>query len=231
MREDFTLKEMILYGFTLGFTFSYMALKHLSFGIIVWGQYIVYAIVMLTACMVVCFLLNLKLNRVIKNFDKQAYMGVEHMRNRMEILDAVVFLDIFLDSLIEIPTLFDPIRGPDNIFTSQFFWYFIICIFIEVVSIRLIGKTFKARKVIGQLENPLPAKNADPFAFLKDGEAEDDTELMLSKLPREELIPETEEQEWRKCPSCGSENPSELKQCVFCGWELWGGKNNPNENY
>ena len=233
MREDFTLKEMILYGFTLGFTFSYLALKHLSFGIIVWGQYIVYAIVMLTACMGVCLLLNIKLNRVIKEFDKQAYFGVEHLRNRMEILDAVLFLDILLDSLIEIPTLFDPMRGPDNIFTSPFLWYFIICIFIEVVSIRLIGKTFKARKVIGQLENPLRAKNADPFAFLNesresDGEAANNTELMLSKLPKEELATEEAEQEWRKCPNCGSENPPQFRQCVFCGGELCGGKDDPD---
>lgn len=229
MREDFTLKEMILYGFTLGFTFSYLALKHLSYGMIVMGQYIVYAIVMLTACMGVCLLLNIKLNRVIKKFDKQAYMGVEHLRNRMEILDAVLFLDILLDSLIELPMLFDPIRGPDNIFTSPFLWYFILCIVMEVVSIRLIGKTFKARKVIGRLENPLRAKNADPFAYLKasaapDGEAANDTELMLSKLPKEELVPETEEQEWKKCPNCGSENPPQLRQCVFCGGELDEGK-------
>ena len=234
MREDFTLKEMILYGFTLGFTFSYLALKHLSFGIIVWGQYIVYAIVMLTACMGVCLLLNIKLNRVIKKFDKQAYMGVEHLRNRMEILDIVVFLDIFLDSLVEIPTLFDPMKRPDNIFTSQFFWYFIICVFIEVISIRMIGKCFKARKVIGRLENPLRAKNADPFAYMSDSadtdsEAASNTELMLSKLPSEEqeLIPDTAEQEWRKCPLCGAENPPQLRQCVFCGGELTGGKAEP----
>ena len=221
MREDFTLKEMILYGFTMGFTFSYLALKHLSYDMIVWGQYIAYAIIMLAVCMGVCFLLNLKLNRVIKKFDKQAYMGVEHLRNRMEILDVVVFLDILLDSLVEIPLLFDRYRRPDNIFTYPFLWYFIVCIFIEVVSIRLIGKTFKARKVIGRLENPLRAQNADPFAFLKNGtDPEDGTELMLSKLPKEELIPEAEEQEWRKCPSCGSENPSQLRQCVFCGGEL-----------
>lgn len=220
MREDFTLKEVFLYAVTMGFTFIYMALKHLSFGTIVIGQYIAYAIVMLTACMGVCFVLNLKLNRVIKKFDKQAYMGVEHLRNRMEILDVVVLLDIFFDSLVEIPKLFDPFKRPDNIFTSEFLWYFIICVFIEIVSIRLIGKTFKARKVIGQLENPLRAVNADPFAYLKDGEAANDTELMLSKLPKEELISAETEQEWRKCPTCGSENPPELKQCVFCGMEL-----------
>ena len=229
MREDFTLKEMILYGFTMGFTFSYLALKHLSYGMIVWGQYIAYAIIMLAVCMGVCFLLNLKLNRVIKKFDKQAYLGVEHLRNRMEILDVVVLLDIFFDSLVEIPNLFNPFKRPDNIFTSEFFWYFIICVFIEIVSIRLIGKTFKARKVIGRLENPLRARNADPFAFLNESkedhsEAANDTELMLSKLPREELMPETEEQEWRKCPGCGSENPPQLRQCVFCGGELDIGK-------
>ena len=227
MREDFSLKEMILYGFTMGFTFSYLALKHLSYGIIVWGQYIAYAIIMLAVCMGVCFLLNLKLNRVIKKFDKQAYMGVEHLRNRMEILDAVVFLDIFLDSLIEIPILFDPMRGPDNIFTSPFLWYFILCVVMEIVSIRLIGKTFKARKVIGRLENPLRAQNADPFAYLKEStdtnsEAANNTELMLSKLPEEELVSEEAEQEWRRCPNCGSENPPRLRQCVFCGRELGG---------
>ena len=227
MREDFSLKEMILYGFTMGFTFSYLALKHLSYGIIVWGQYIAYAIIMLAVCMGVCFLLNLKLNRVIKNFDKQAYIGVEHLRNRMEILDAVVFLDILLDSLIEMPMLFDPMRGPDNIFTSPFLWYFILCVVMEVVSIRLIGKTFKARKVIGRLENPLRAQNADPFAYLKEStdtnsEAANNTELMLSKLPEEELVSEEAEQEWRRCPNCGSENPPQLQQCVFCGGELGG---------
>ena len=225
MREDFTLREMLLYAVTMSFTFIYLAMKHLSFGTIIIGQYIAYAIIMLTVCMVVCFLLNLKLNRVIKKLDKQAYLGVEHLRNRMEILDVVVLLDIFFDSLVEIPNLFDPFKRPDNIFTSEFLWYFTICVFIEIVSIRLIGKTFKARKVIGQLENPLRAKNADPFAYLKDsaapdGEAANDTELMLSKLPKEELIPETEEQEWRKCPNCGSENPLQLRQCVFCGADL-----------
>ena len=230
MREDFTLKEIILYGFTMGFTFSYLALKHLTYGTIVWGQYIAYAIIMLAVCMAVCFLLNLKLNRVIKKSDRQAYMGVEHLRNRMEILDVVVFLDILLDSLIEIPMLFDPIRGPDNIFASEFFWYFIICVFIEVVSIRLIGKCFRARKVIGQLEHPLRAQNADPFAFMNDNngsdiEAANDRSLMLSKLPPEELITEKEEQEeWRKCPHCGSDNPLQLRQCLFCGGELDGGK-------
>ena len=235
MREDFTLKEMILYGFTLGFTFSYLALKHLSYGMIVWGQYIVYAIVMLTACMGVCLLLNIKLNRVIKKFDKQAYLGVEHLRNRMEILDAVVFLDILLDSLIEMPMLFDPLRGPDNIFTSPFLWYFILCIVMEVVSIRLIGKTFKARKVIGRLENPLRAQNTDPFAFMggradDHSEAANDTELMLSKLPREEheLVTAEAEQEWNRCPRCGSENPPQLRQCVFCGGDLNEGKADPD---
>ncbi|MCH5200818.1 MAG: zinc ribbon domain-containing protein [Oscillospiraceae bacterium] len=233
MREDFSLKEMILYGFTMGFTFSYLALKHLSYGIIVWGQYIAYAIIMLAVCMGVCFLLNLKLNRVIKNFDKQAYIGVEHLRNRMEILDAVVFLDILLDSLIEMPMLFDPMRGPDNIFTSPFLWYFILCVVMEVVSIRLIGKTFKARKVIGRLENPLRAQNADPFAYLKEStdtnsEAANNTELMLSKLPEEELVSEEAEQEWRKCPNCGSENPPQLQQCVFCGGELGEKENGSN---
>lgn len=229
MREDFTLREMLLYAVTMGFTFIYLALKHLSRGQIVMGQYIVYVIIIMSLCIGVCLLLNMKLNRVIKKFDKQAFMGVEHLRNRMEILDAVILLDIFLDSLIEIPTLFDPIRGPDNIFTAPFLWYFILCVVMEIVSIRLISKTFKARKVIGQLENPLRAKNADPFAFMgdstaPDSEAANDTELMLSKLPKEELIPETEEQEWRKCPNCGSENPPQLKQCVFCGGELDEGK-------
>lgn len=223
MRDDLTLKETVLYGATMGFTFIYMLLKHS--GVVIMTQYIVYVLVILGLCLTVCLVLNAKLNRVIKYYDKQAFMGVTHIRNRMEILDVVIALDILLDSIVEIPILFDPFRGPDNIFLSEFFWYFVFSIAMEVIGICLIGKYFKARKVIGQLENPLRAQNADPFAFLKDGgEAAGDTELMLSKLQKEELIQDQAEQEWSKCPVCGSENPSQLRQCVFCGGELGGGK-------
>lgn len=67
-----------------------------------------------------------------------------------------------------------------------------------------------------ELLKPPPPEREDFYAFIHSNEANDG---------KQEEAAETEpEQEWSKCPDCGSENPPQLRQCVFCGGELGGGK-------
>ena len=62
-----------------------------------------------------------------------------------------------------------------------------------------------------ELLKPPPPEPDDFYAFIHSDDGK-----------REET--EAAEPEWNKCPRCGSENPSQLRQCVFCGGELDSGK-------
>lgn len=78
----------------------------------------------------------------------------------------------------------------------------------------LVVRKFYGLEEQNELLKPPPPKKDDFYAFIYSNEANDG---------KQEEAAETEpEQEWSKCPGCGSENPPQLRQCVFCGGELGG---------
>lgn len=92
----------------------------------------------------------------------------------------------------------------------------------------LVIRKFYRLEEQNELLKPTP-KQVDFYAFIRsaDDKREDDAELFDREKPV--VSDETEaEQEWRKCSACGSENPTQLRQCVFCGRELDSGKDDPD---
>ena len=83
---------------------------------------------------------------------------------------------------------------------------------ISVLHFLVVRKFFRLEEQ-NELLKPPPPKQEDIYAFVRSAD---------------ENREDKEESQWKLCTLCGAENPPQLRQCVFCGGELTGGKDDPD---
>ena len=154
-----------------------------------------------------------------------------------------------LKSALFIPWLIDILtEGHSDIQELYYAWYLTFAILSFVFGIFTIGRYHKARKMLAVMEI-CKRENAAGDIMSADIFAEKITEpnrVLLMRIPKEDMIPDEEEYEqllhrtspletpeteplgeepqYIECPLCGTKNPLNIGQCVFCGGELGGGK-------
>lgn len=274
-KNVFSFKQLFLIVFTFTLTIATLVMKLVGKTVLI--DYYLYLLFLHVYHIALCYIINNRLNDVINKLDADALTGVRRFLGHMEMLTALIVVNVVTEGIVQLPIALyrigeDPARGLSMILfipwllesfignvtyagEMYYAWYLPYCIAMLFISMHIIGKYHKARKIIAAMElDELISKNAPWRKEIREKErllAEtglSDTEksavdpALLAKIPQEELVPDEEELQYilqqRKrpdnpdeaeqdwtCQACGSDNPAKAEECVFCGAKREKGEN------
>ena len=264
-----SLKEVFLVSAAGAAVFFYM-LFHFVGNFVGSELYTVFVLCVFAYYGLLCFMVINRSSRVRKSFDLTDFRGTNWLVNSIGTLFAIIVLCMVESGIIEIPTLIGAALGdPWAVVKSALFfpwlidmmadghsgiqelyyaWYFTFAVLSLVLGLFTIGSYYNARKMMAVMEI-CKRENAAGDIMSADFFAEKITEpnqVLLMRIPKEDMIPDQEEYEqllhrisppeppeaepfaeelqYMECPFCGYGNPEGSEQCGFCGGELTDGK-------
>ena len=167
-KNVFSFKQLFLIVFTFTLTIATLVMKLMGKTVLI--DYYLYLLFLHVYHIALCYIINNRLNDVINKLDADALTGVRRFLGHMEMLTALIVVNVVTEGIIQLPIVLyriseDPARGLSMILfipwllesfignvtyagEMYYAWYLPYCMVMLFISMHIIGKYQKAAKAV-----------------------------------------------------------------------------------